>query len=249
MTVKTRLSINKNLWGHTKQGLYAPTYQRDFPLSGLNLYLPLWHPELNGAVSVVSKDLDASTWGLTNTTWSSVGRVMTGVDRINAPSANYLNFGTGDFTIIVWVNTTNTAAAKMVIGNDNGGTNYYQMTVTATTNLPCMLIRGTISGIDAAVGTTSVAGGWHMLTGRRLTTTSITMTTDLTETVTTTDVTMTETVSNATGKDTIGADYNAGTYRYFFVGTIGQLIIIKGLALSIPQVTYIYNMTKWRFGL
>lgn len=87
-----------------------------FPLSGLVLYLPLWHPELSGA-TIISKDLNAYSCTVIGAVHSpNVGRVMDGDDYVDIDSALASLAATTTGTIIVWVKIPDaTPAAAMTL--------------------------------------------------------------------------------------------------------------------------------------
>jgi len=102
------MSISKNMW--------RTGGRLNFPLNGLALYAPLWHPELNVS-PFISKDLNAYSYTITGTTWGVQGRTFDGTDDIfnNSTTAFQLPVVTitgwfyansvqtqGDLTVGVW---------------------------------------------------------------------------------------------------------------------------------------------------
>lgn len=76
----TLTRTNKNLWANNMIGGLTP-YKRNFPLNGLALYLPLWHPELTGS-TIISKDLNAHSCVVAGAIWGVDGRTFETADEI-----------------------------------------------------------------------------------------------------------------------------------------------------------------------
>lgn len=94
--------VKQNLWRRQQRGLFAPV-RRNFPIDGLVLYAPLWHPELNVS-PFTSKDLNAHSCSVTGATWGIQGRTFDGVDDyINCGSAASLHFGGTAITVLAWL--------------------------------------------------------------------------------------------------------------------------------------------------
>lgn len=82
-TLKSRALLTGRIW------------KRPYPLNGLVLHLPLWHPELTGS-TIISKDLNAHSCEVTGTTWGIQGRAFDGDDIIITPT---VAVGSGIFTM------------------------------------------------------------------------------------------------------------------------------------------------------
>ena len=82
-----------------------------FPIDGLVLYAPLWHPELSGS-PFLSKDLNAHSFSVTGAVWGSTGRILDGIDdRMACPDAASLDIATS-LSILAWVNATSLDAVE-----------------------------------------------------------------------------------------------------------------------------------------
>ncbi len=112
--------VKNNLWRRTQSGLYAPD-RLNFPINGLVLYLPLWHPELSGAGPIVSKDLNAISCTITGTTWGSQGRTFDGNDVIVCGAAGSISVPQ-EITLMAWVAATAVpTSATGIIGKSKTG--------------------------------------------------------------------------------------------------------------------------------
>ena len=106
-----------------KTGIYwqDPKYAvgRDFILDpSLVLYLPLY--KLDGA-SIMSRDAYGHLYTVTGALWRPDGRLFDGSDDfISVPHHASLIFGTGDFSIWMWIKTQDTAESynRLVDKND-----------------------------------------------------------------------------------------------------------------------------------
>ncbi len=109
LATRLKPGVTKNMWRRTQSGLYAPD-RAIVPSNNLSLYLPLWHPELNGS-TIVSKDLGARTFTVTGATWGITGRTSAGTDDdISIASDNWLPLTNAPRTIAIWFRTSTVGA-------------------------------------------------------------------------------------------------------------------------------------------
>lgn len=88
---------------HMPRNLWRTGGRMNFPLDGLALYLPLWHPELTGT-PIISKDLNAYSVTIIGTTKGIQGRLLDAID-------DSLTFG--DTSTLAWMHGKgNTSAFK-----------------------------------------------------------------------------------------------------------------------------------------
>ena len=96
--------IYRNLWATTQHGLLAPK-RMNFPIDSLELYLPLWHPELSGS-PIISKDLNAISSTVTGATHGITGRTFDALDDVIVVDASsaYEDLFVGGGTAVFWIN-------------------------------------------------------------------------------------------------------------------------------------------------
>ncbi len=211
------------------------------------LYIPFWHPTYgSNPASYISKDRSAKSWARTGGVWGYQGWTADGDDYFSV--AEYLNFGTGGFSVSAWVKITASAVIKTIIGNDNGASPYYHLRIAASTGYGNFYFRDAEGQAVSCTGNTDLTGAWHFITGVRLTSDPTTgvLFVDGVQQATTTTANANGSI-NSGGRDEIGCDYNAGTRRSFFVGTIGEVIIHKALSLSLADHTRLMQRSQWRY--
>lgn len=112
--MQERAGARHNLWMTRAPGGFK---RMNFPLNGLVLYLPLWHPELSGA-TIVSKDLNAYSFAVTSPTWGRTGRTFNGTSDVISTGSIYSYAANASATLIAWINTTSNAEQGIIaIGN------------------------------------------------------------------------------------------------------------------------------------
>jgi len=145
--MQTVVGMGSSLWMKKGSGLYAPSRRR-FPINGLVLYAPLWHPELSGS-PIISKDLNAHSCTVVGAPWGSQGRIFAAGD-------DYIDCGTGaslnlvqEFSIEVWFKYDATGSAEMIITKANDSSYPYFAWQLIKTNAEKIFLRGS-NGVDAA---------------------------------------------------------------------------------------------------
>jgi len=120
----TQVGVTRNLWSTQQSGLMVPK-RMNLPLDSLELFLPLWHPELSGA-SFKSKDLNAQACVAVGGPQDSQGRVFDGDDYITMTGASQLDF-TGDFSIVYHVKHSGLAGHQYIIVRGTDGVAGYRI--------------------------------------------------------------------------------------------------------------------------
>lgn len=89
----------------TSKNMWRNKGRLNFPINGLVLYAPLWHPELNTS-PFISKDLNAHSCTVTGATWGIQGRTFDGSDdSITVPAAaSIANIFDSGGTLEAWIN-------------------------------------------------------------------------------------------------------------------------------------------------
>ena len=93
---------------------------------------------------------------------------FTGSDYVDCGNPDEFNFGTGDWTISAWAETTNTAQQHIFAnGGDGSGGIRYALGREGTNNLAWVVVDDNIKKVRVA-STTGIADGvWHHLVGMR----------------------------------------------------------------------------------
>ncbi len=241
LATRMRPGVRKNMWRRTQSGLYAPD-RAIVPSNNLSLYLPLWHPELNGA-TIVSKDLGARTFTVTGATWGITGRTSAGTDDdISIASDNWLPLGNAARTIAIWFRTA--TVASTISGLFSYGLYY--------TDHACFLIhrngeRIAIAGYNEThAGTYAISINIWYLLFVSMTTTSIATFFYSPTAFLLGDVNEAHTFNTQAGnKTTIGAR-NAATPVSNFDGITGD-VAVWAQTFSGPERINIWNRTRWRY--
>jgi len=124
--MQTRVGVNKNLWSRRQSGLYAPK-RMNFPLDGLQLYVPLGHPELSGS-TIVSKDLNAHSCAVVGAVHNPpLSRFFDGVDD-NIKVAYNAAMDSADGTVEIWFSPNDSVSGADLndhfYGRNNNQTDY-----------------------------------------------------------------------------------------------------------------------------
>ncbi len=226
----------------TEKLTLAPTWLYD---SALQLYLPLYDNSLQAA-SFKSIDQNAFTCTVIGAIWTIQGRSFDGIDDIiSIPDATSLRFGTGDFTVWVWVNTTQSASGVLypiLISKYDEVTQGWQIYQTINSNK--VIFEMTDDPLQVSVTSANAIndGNWHQLALVRNGNTLyayVDMVSQGTAVCTgfNTDVAVPLDMGNRTGV----ADRDSS-------GTFGEALLYSQ-ALTLAELTATYNATKSRYGL
>ncbi len=239
--VQTISRVNNNLWRRNQGGLYAPDRRR-FPLNGLVLFIPLWHPELTGS-PFLSKDLNAFSCAVTGATWGTTGRTFDGInDYIATGAFTALDFGASDWTALVWAKITGTGVV------DGEQTLFAKTGATwATPGKQLKWVEATTKfafgawGIgDYAFNTAFPINIWHLVGVTFNDTTNLTSF-------------FVDAVADGSATVALTADNATHTLR---IGFSGDILPMKGIigevflynrALTVTEIQHILLATKWRY--
>jgi len=208
----------------------------------LVLYLPLY--QLDGS-PFMSKAAYGHLCTVTGASWRPNGRYFDGVDDIiSIPDTDTLDFGTGDFSVMVWVKLgTQTDSAAVLVGKDDEGSprRGWQLFLSPVTppTYPRFYVVSTAG--EAAIGTVAVTdGAWHFIVGVK-TSDALYIYTDAADEQTAAHTL--GTVSNAVPLD-IGN--RTGKAQRGYVGLIGE-VIAYNRRLTPLEIQHNYLATKWRY--
>ncbi len=241
LATRLKPGVTRNLWRRTQSGLYAPD-RAIVPSNNLSLYVPLWHPELNGA-TIVSKDLNAKSFTVTGATWGITGRTFAGTDDdISTASDNWLPLGNAARTIASWFRTATVGATvSYLLSYGLWGTNSAFFGI----NRNGAVI--TIAGYNETHSGTYVISvdTWYLLFVS-MTTTGIATFFYSPFAFIQVDINEAHTYNTQAGnKTTIGAR-NAATPSNNFDGIMGDGAV-WAQTFSGPERTNFWNKTRWRY--
>jgi len=224
----------------TSQAIFS-----DIPgFEDLVLYLPLWHPNLNGS-SFLSRDQNHHSCTVTGATWGVTGRTFDGTDDyIVLPNACFLP-GTGDFTLEFWFKVPDTSAGTQVIFDSGSGVEFGNVFLAFDTNGKIIFEINDSSGAIALTSTTAWDDdAWHhcVLSATRSANAVLYVagvsdgTLDISGDLLT--------ISNAQLRR-IGTRLDSALD---LTGIIGEFRVYHR-ALSAGEIQHNYLTNKWRFGL
>ncbi len=209
------------------------------------LYLPLWYPELKGS-SFLSKELYLHACTVTGALWRPDGRFFDKDDHIVVSDHAALQFGTGDFTIIVWIKKTGYVDTERLISKTTGVA-FPRWVLSLQRDVGSPSFAGMTDADGTAVnllGSTATNDGWHMASvsfDRDSVTGAVLMLDTTIEDIG--DPRAVGDISNV-GVDVWIGDYPSGMQQY--TGSVGE-VWAYGRALSVVEKTHVYNATKWRY--
>ena len=234
--------VGKNLW--TRNG------KASVPKGGLQLYAPLWHPELTGA-TFLSKDLNAHIITPTGTTKGIQGRTFNGIsDYLTVPHAASIDPGTGSFSIIVWAKLTDKTDDRRMVTKEKASANFqgFVLTFNITTGYLEAYIRDDLSNTVAGTGSVDYSDSVWRMYGMTVVPGSATglqgYVNGLVVTLNTNDL------STITSSLSTTADLFIGKFRDasgYFKGDIGKIILYPTRVLSAAEFRNLYQVTKWRY--
>ncbi len=104
---------------HTGKNMWRTNGRLNFPLNGLVLYAPLWHPQLSGSpfnAWDVANGTVRSCTVIGATVWGIQGRTFDGTDDwISIPNHATLNFTSQDFSVEVWFYLNQTGSTRTLV--------------------------------------------------------------------------------------------------------------------------------------
>ena len=153
-----------------------------------------------------------------------------------------LNWGTGDFTVEMWVNVSSSSTYGMLISTEVNAQETEENTFVINTNSSLQLSVTTYSTvlISASSATAISANTWtHIVVTRQGTT--LTLYIDKSSAAT-----GTSSVNYVAGGYTIGALPRSPSNTNF-TGKVSNVRVYKGKALTLAEIEQNYNATKGRF--
>jgi hypothetical protein len=230
------VGVKRNLW-FTEQGRVK---RANFPIDGLVLYAPLWHPELSGS-PFLSKDLNAHTCTVTGATWGLQGRTFNGTSDYIDCGSNGVLFPSGDLTIEAWIQK-NDALTEAGIVNCYASNKGYDLTIFGDNNF---LFRYWASDGHAqlyaafpAASPFAINTWFHLVVGRSGDTLVGWVNCNALTPVAVTGTLVVPAVSLRIGSQQ-GAQY--------LKGLEGE-VRIYNRALSLAEVQHNRNVTRWRYA-
>ncbi len=210
----------------------------------LVLYLPLWYPysDMSGS-TIYSYDSARIASTVTNATWGYQGRTFDGTgDYIEGTNTATMNFTTGDFSILVWANPTNTTGGRHLFVRGLINTDGYIMNLGGTDRLEFYSNQAAANQGKYATNNSVLLGSWHLYS---ITCTSLAIAhyRDATN-ITSSAGTIT---APATCARTFKIGCNDGKAGAFMLGGIGEVMVFSK-ALSAGEIASIHQKTKWRYS-
>lgn len=219
------------------RNIWRTRRRMNFPIDGLVLYLPLWHPELSGA-TIVSKDLNALSCAVTGAVHTPpLGRTFDAVDdRIAIPNfATILNLNR-NFWFGVWVKVLGKSGSQYpsIINNGDSG-----FTIALDSENKTFFVGH--SGIALLPGTTAFDYDiWYHLFGGVGTGATAPYYLYVKGELKISGTTNLDFV--ASGNTMIGKDSTSGGSNT----RIGECCMYNRV-LTASEIEHIYNATKWRY--
>uniref|UniRef100_A0A6M3IER5 Putative lectin/glucanase superfamily protein n=1 Tax=viral metagenome TaxID=1070528 RepID=A0A6M3IER5_9ZZZZ len=205
----------------------------------LALYLPLY--ELDGN-SFMSRDPYGHLCTAINAVWTPKGRVFDGTgDYVEGTNHPALNFTTGNFSILVWANVTNTTGGRMLFSRGLINTDGYLFIVGGTDALYLYVNQAAANQEHHSPINTVLLGSPHLYTVVRKGTTTWFYRDD-------TDLTSSAAAFNnpLTSARTFKIGCKDDKASNPFLGTIGEVMVFNS-DLSPIEVQQNYLATKWRY--
>ena len=163
-------------------------------------------------------------------------------DYVSVPSSTSFNFGTGDFTVEMWVYPTSVKSFSLLdfrINETNPNGNAFVIATSTSSPLYAWVVY---QGGNQIVGSVMVANQWVQLVVNRVGT-SVKMFLNGVQ------IGSTWTTSNTftDGAFVLGTDYPLNAR--FFQGNVSTIKVYKSKGLTSDEIRQNYNATKGRFGL
>ena len=163
-------------------------------------------------------------------------------DYMTSPTSTSFNFGTGDFTVEMWVYPTSVKGFSLLdfrINETNPNGNAFVIATSTSSPLYAWVVY---QGGNQIVGPTVVANQWVQLIVNRVGT-SVKMFLNGVQ------IGSTWTTSNTftDGAFVLGTDYPLNAR--FFQGNVSSIKVYKSKGLTSDEIRQNYNATKSRFGL
>jgi len=220
----------------------------------------LWLPGQDDAYSATIRDRSGkvNNGTITGATWTKNSKGLWyllfagGDDLIGCGAGASLNFGTGDFTLLVWINT-GTAATQILTQKSNvlhsaivAGYGLYLRTTDPYIKAWCS--DGTTVVSNSTCATNPADGAWHLVGGVWVSATD-TISLYLDGVFVDSDVAGAAMGSiNTANNLEFGRDYNSNTPRYYYTGSMGAAMYHKR-ALTTAEILSTYQQQRHRYGV
>ena len=219
---------------------------------GCVFYAPLWHPSLSGPVF---KSIDPYGHVCTRTggVLGPDGITMDGDDKIVVPNHASLNFGTGDFSLGLWVSIASTVGLQYLIskGSVGAGGKRYDIYLQANGYLAVDLDDDTNNTLvyPSLTDWDGYLNEWHLIGVSVDRDGNITTTFDGTVDGTPAANTTLLTIDDAAKNLCVGVQSSTGATNYLENGAkVGEVYVYKGRSLTEAEWQNIYLATKWRYA-
>ena len=226
----------------TLEILQRPQAPRGFVRDNfLQLYVPLWHPELKDS-PFLSKDPNAISCTVTGAVWGSQGRTFDGSDdHIACTNNSIFNYTSENFSVEFWIKP-DTLADQILVCRGLLDTDGWYVISGATGALLLVLCKATVSyNIQLGAGTVT-AGTWqHYILVRNGTSGAI-YKNGVAGTLGGTG--FTENAATSTRILYLGR-FDDGLYR--FNGIYGEARIYGSRVITAEEAMQNYLATKWRY--
>lgn len=162
-------------------------------------------------------------------------------DFVSFPGSTLLESGTGSFSIVIWVNSTNTTSTEYWISKRTSSSNGYYM--GGSLSLGARLTMGNSSSTRVDTGYVGYSTNtWTMFSG-------VLDISGNTQKIIKNNHEETQSTTPAGGTYSNAANLSIGGISSFYTfGKISYCLIYKK-ALTNAEITQIYNSTKGRYGL
>lgn len=229
------VGVRRNLWMTRAPGGFR---RMNFPIDGLVLYLPLWHPELSGS-PFLSKDLNAHSCTVYGTTWGLQGRSFDGTD---------------DYITIPWTDTSilTEATIELWISRASWALPASEEAITQIGDIYDVATNAMYLSFHKAVGVHFRRGNGNYLSYNAASEAPGFHKIDIVVTATTGTLYFDAVSKDFKSISSCGAVNNPlyigirESLAYDFTGLIGEFRI-SNRAFSLTELLHNYQATKWRY--
>lgn len=204
-------------------------------------YIAFWDINLSGTLQISS---DNNSYPVINSgcTYSSTGYTFGTSKFVTIPqSVTCLDFTSENFTIVMWLYPTNSGTEDYIIGAGQSNVKGYYYRVNENGSLTFVTCEPTAKVSTSTAGDVSF-NTFHMYSVIR-NGTNISFYKDISLLTNSASGTH-NTITTATINRILGKRWDTGTNPYH--GLIGEIIVFDRV-LSISEITYLYNLSSWRY--
>ena len=217
--------------------------------TGCVLYIPSFHPSIRNTV-FKSVDPYGHTATVTGTTKVNEGFEVDGDDKIIIPNHAALNFGTGDFSLGVWLSVASTVGTQIIIekGSPGAGGKKYSLFMPANGIVQLDLDDDTnFTQAFSAIDFDAILNEFHFISVSVDSDGDIQFYLDGVPNGAPTANTTLNTIDDTAKEFAIST--NSGADQNFLENgaQVGEVFAYKGVALTADNWLHIYNRTKGRY--